>query len=82
MPPHQVLNLSEALYYRKPTLMVPVHVEQEFNAYDASFSGLGISAKEFKLNKLIEYIPKYVPDEHFREWVHQAEARFIEEICR
>ncbi len=74
-------SLCEALYYRKPTLMVPVHVEQEFNAYDASFSGLGISAKEFKLNKLIEYIPKYIPDEHFREWVHQAEERFIREIC-
>ncbi|OJV86630.1 MAG: hypothetical protein BGO34_03875 [Bacteroidia bacterium 44-10] len=74
-------SLCEALYYRKPTLMVPVHVEQEFNAYDASLSGVGISAKKFKLNKLIEFIPQYIPDEHFREWVHQAEAMFIKEIC-
>lgn len=74
-------SLCEALYYRKPTLMVPVHVEQEFNAHDAALSGVGISAKKFKLNKLIEFIPEYAPDENFREWVHQAEERFICEIC-
>lgn len=73
-------SLCEALYYRKPVLMVPVHVEQEFNAYDASLSGVGVSAKKFTLNKLIEFIPEYAPDENFREWVHQAEARFIKEI--
>jgi UDP:flavonoid glycosyltransferase YjiC (YdhE family) len=74
-------SLCEALYYRKPTLMVPVHVEQEFNAYDASLSGVGISAKKFKLNKLLDFIPEYTPDENFREWVHQAEAMFIKEVC-
>jgi uncharacterized protein (TIGR00661 family) len=74
-------SLCEALYYRKPTLMVPVHVEQEFNAYDASLSGAGISAREFRLSLLLEYIPRYTPDGNFREWVHQAEARFISEIC-
>ena len=36
-------SLCEALYYRKPILMIPVHVEQEFTAYDASLSGAGIS---------------------------------------
>jgi uncharacterized protein (TIGR00661 family) len=74
-------SLCEALYYRKPTLMVPVHVEQEFNAYDANLSGVGISAKKFKLSKLLEFIPRYAPDENFREWVHQAESLFIKEIC-
>jgi uncharacterized protein (TIGR00661 family) len=74
-------SLCEALYYRKPTLMVPVHVEQEFNAYDAGFSGVGVSAKKFKLTKLIEFIPQYAPDENFGEWVRQAEERFIKEIC-
>lgn len=74
-------SLCEALYYKKPALMVPVHVEQEFNAYDASLSGVGISAKKFKLGKLIEFLPQYAPDEKFKEWVHQAEERFIKEIC-
>lgn len=75
-------SLCEALYFKKLTLMIPVHVEQEFNAYDAGLSGVGISAKKFKLNKLIEFVPKYAPDEKFRDWVHQAEERFINEICR
>lgn len=74
-------SVCEALYYRKPILMIPVHVEQEFNAFDAGLSGAGIMSKKFKLNKLIDFIPNYSPDENFREWVHQAEERFIKEIC-
>lgn len=74
-------SICEALYYRKPTLMIPVHIEQEFNAFDASLSGAGISSKKFKLNKLLNFIPNYRPDEHFREWVHCAEEIFIREIC-
>lgn len=73
-------SVCEALYYKKPILMIPVHVEQEFNAYDASLSGAGISSKKFKLDKLIDFIPNYSPDEGFQEWVHQAEERFMKEI--
>jgi hypothetical protein len=74
-------SVCEALYYQKPILMIPVHVEQEFNAYDAGLSGAGITGKKFNLNRLIEFVPKYASDENFRDWVHQAEERFIKEIC-
>ena len=74
-------SVCEALYFRKPILMVPVHIEQEFNAYDAGLSGAGVTAKKFNLDKLMAFIPEYKPDEDFREWVGQAEARFIKEIC-
>jgi len=74
-------SLCEALYYRKPILMIPAHVEQEFNAFDASLSGAGISSRKFKLNKLINFLPFYRPDENFQDWVLQAEERFIREIC-
>jgi len=74
-------SICEALYYRKPTLMIPVHIEQEFNVYDAGLSGAGIGSKKFDLSKLLDFIPHYCPDEHFREWVHRAEEMFIEEIC-
>ena len=74
-------SICEALYYRKPALMIPVHIEQEFNAYDAGLSGAGISDKKFELNKLLDFIPHYRPDDHFRDWVHQAEDLFIREIC-
>ncbi|MDD2244658.1 MAG: glycosyltransferase family protein [Bacteroidaceae bacterium] len=74
-------SVCEALYYQKPILMIPVHVEQEFNAYDAGLSGAGISSNNFELSKLIDFIPNYQPDKHFRDWVHQAEDLFIKEIC-
>lgn len=73
-------SICEALYYRKPTLMIPVHFEQEFNAFDAALSGAGVTAKSFNLSTLIEFIPKYTPDEGFCDWVHKAEDMFIKEI--
>lgn len=74
-------SVCEALYYQKPILMIPVHVEQEFNAYDAGLSGAGITSKKFKLNKLIKFIPEYNPDKDFRRWVQQAEEIFVRELC-
>lgn len=74
-------SICEALYYKKPILMIPVHIEQEFNAYDASLSGAGISSKKFKLNKLLNFIPNYSPDPKFNDWVLSAEKIFIREIC-
>ena len=73
-------SVCEALYFRKPILMIPVHVEQEFNAYDAGLSGAGITGKKFNLDELIRFIPNYSPDEKFRDWVHQAEKIYIKEI--
>lgn len=73
-------SVCEALYFRKPILMIPVHVEQEFNAYDAGLSGAGITGKKFNLGKLIKFIPEYSPDDKFHDWVLQAEERFINEI--
>lgn len=74
-------SICEALYYQKPILMIPVHIEQEFNAFDAGLSGAGISSKKFKLNKLLNFMPYYRPDPNFRNWVHRAEEIFIREIC-
>lgn len=73
-------SICEALYFGKPILMIPVHLEQEFNAFDAGLSGAGITAKKFNLSKLIEFIPKYTPDENFRDWVHQADDMFLKEL--
>lgn len=74
-------SVCEALYYQKPILMIPVHMEQEFNAYDAALSGAGIIGKKFDLDSLLAFIPQYAPDNNFKRWVNQAEERFIREIC-
>lgn len=73
-------SVCEALYYEKPILMIPVHIEQEFNAHDAALSGAGVMSKSFNLSKLINFIPQYAPDRNFRDWVHQADERFLREI--
>lgn len=35
-------SICEAMYLGKPVLMVPAHIEQDCNAYDAYRSGAGI----------------------------------------
>lgn len=73
-------SICEAMYFQKPILMIPVHIEQEFNAFDAGLAGAGIHSKKFKLNKLLNFIPHYMPDPNFRGWVLSAEEKFMEEI--
>lgn len=35
-------SICEAMYLGKPVLMVPAHIEQDCNAYDAMKAGAGI----------------------------------------
>lgn len=68
-------SVCEAAYLRKPVVMIPVHVEQECNAWDAMRTGAGIVASSFDLDGLLEFIPEYHPDENFRDWADCAEGR-------
>ena len=73
-------SVCEAMYLGKPVMMVPTHIEQECNAYDAALSGAGIVAKQFELDTLIDFIPQYQPNNEFRDWVRDAETVFMEEL--
>lgn len=68
-------SVCEAAYLRKPVMMIPVHVEQECNAWDAMQAGAGIAASSFDLDGLLDFVPGYKPDEKFREWADGAEGR-------
>lgn len=46
-------SVCEAMYLEKPVLMVPTHIEQACNAYDASLSGAGAVADRFDLDALL-----------------------------
>ena len=46
-------SVCEAMYLNKPVLMVPTHIEQACNAYDASLSGAGVVADCFDLDVLL-----------------------------
>jgi hypothetical protein len=75
-------SVCEAMYMQKPVLMVPTHIEQECNVIDALQSGAGVSANEFELDQLIDYLPYYTKSITFRHWAEKAEIIFIQELER
>lgn len=78
-------SVCEAMYLRKPVLMVPTagHIEQRCNSVDAVRAGAGITCEAFELDKLLEYIPTYNKnDQSFVNWVKQGEIKFIEHLTR
>ncbi|GHT14042.1 glycosyl transferase [Bacteroidia bacterium] len=73
-------SVCEAMYLGKPVLMVPTHIEQACNAYEASQSGAGIVANDFDFEKLLDYIPSYRKKPDFQEWVQQADWYILKEF--
>ncbi|MDR2682601.1 MAG: glycosyltransferase, partial [Dysgonamonadaceae bacterium] len=72
-------SVCEALYFGKPVLMVPTHIEQSCNAYEAAAAGAGIASDTFDLDALLESIPRYRGNLTFRLWVLQAEGIWMRE---
>ncbi len=66
-------SICEAMYLGKPVLMVPAHIEQECNAYDAAQAGAGIVADRFELDKLLTFAQNYRPDPAFVFWANDTE---------
>jgi len=73
-------SVCEAMYIGKPVMMVPVHIEQDCNAYDAARAGAGIVDDSFNLDNLIEYSKNYVPNRSFTYWVNSCERVLIDEL--
>lgn len=75
-------SVCEAMYMQKPVLMVPTHIEQECNVIDASRSGAGVTAREFDLGLLLDFVPTYSKSMEFKYWTRTAEAQFLYELTR
>ncbi len=75
-------SICEAMYLRKPVLMVPVEgqYEQACNAIDGEIAGAGIKASSFDISKFINYLPNHTPDSNFHAWAANAEYIFMEEL--
>jgi len=73
-------SVCEAMYMGKPVLMVPTHIEQACNAFEASLAGAGVVSDVFDLEKLLEYIPLYQKNTSFRDWVQQAQQYILNEF--
>lgn len=66
-------SVCEAMYFGKPIMMIPAHVEQECNAYDAYRTGAGVISRDFDLNDLAPLLHGYQPVKGFRQWADSAE---------
>ena len=75
-------SVCEAMYLQKPVLMVPTHIEQACNVMDAIRSGAGVTASEFELDRLLDFVPHYNKSMEFRYWARNAEAHFLYELTR
>ena len=73
-------SVCEAMYLKKPVLMVPTHIEQECNVMDALRSNAGVAADRFNLYTLLEFIPQYNKTLEFKYWVHSTESLFLYEL--
>lgn len=73
-------SVCEAMYLGKPILMVPSHIEQEINAFDAVRNGAGVTADTFDLGRLLEFSSSFQPNHTFRTWVDSASERIIAEL--
>lgn len=75
-------SICEAMYLGKPVLMVPAHIEQDCNAYDAYRSGAGIIGESFDLESLLRFAGTYVPNKEFIRWARSSERQIIGELER
>lgn len=79
-------SVCEAMYLGKPILMVPTHIEQTCNAFDAQRSGCCAVADEFDLDALLALSSQPIDPSPFRHWVQQANwlilREFREDILR
>ena len=73
-------SVCEAMYLGKPVLMIPTHIEQTCNAYDAMQSGAGAISDEFNLDTLLELAEKHQPNQDFKYWVKQADWLVLREF--
>lgn len=73
-------SICEAMYLGKPVLMVPAHIEQDCNAYDAAQAGAGIVSDSFSLEPLLRFAGSYCPNKEFIRWVRSSERRMIGEL--
>ncbi len=73
-------SVCEAMYLGKPVLMVPSHIEQEINGFDAARTGAGIVCDSFDLSRLVEFSRNFVPNREFPDWAGSASDKIVREL--
>lgn len=74
-------SVCEAMYLGKPVLMVPAHIEQECNAFDAMQTGAGIVSQDFTLDRLSAFSATFKPNRKFFFWAQNTDLLVDKLIC-
>ena len=76
-------SICEAMYLGKPLMMVPSHIEQKCNAYDATRYGAAVEAGSFDLGVLLDFADGgFRRDEGFPGWALSAADVIVSELER
>jgi hypothetical protein len=76
-------SVAEAMYLKKPVMMVPVpnHIEQMINAYDGELSGAGIAAKSFDLEIFKHYLcQNKLANNEYEVWAQKTSVKISEQL--
>jgi UDP-N-acetylglucosamine:LPS N-acetylglucosamine transferase len=76
-------SVAEAMYLKKPVMMVPVpnHIEQMINAHDGEISGAGIAAKNFDLEIFKDYLSrKRLVNNEYEAWTQKTSYKISEQL--
>lgn len=75
-------SVCEALFYDKPMMLIPAHIEQQINAADAAASDIAIVSDRFDLNRFVEHMDRPHADETFlyRKWLSMSETVFVDQL--
>jgi UDP-N-acetylglucosamine:LPS N-acetylglucosamine transferase len=76
-------SVAEAMYLKKPVMMVPVpnHIEQMINAYDGEISGAGIAAKSFDLEIFKDYLShNRMANNDYEVWAQKTSLKISDHL--
>ena len=75
-------SVCEALFYDKPMMLIPAHIEQQIKAADAAASDIAIVSDRFDLNRFVEHMGRPHADETFlyRKWLGMSETVFVDQL--
>lgn len=75
-------SICEAMFMGKPLMMVPSHIEQKCNAYDATRFCAAVEAEKFDLSILLDFVENghYHKDANFPGWAMSAGDVIVREL--
>ncbi len=75
-------SICEAMYLGKPLMMVPSHIEQRCNAYDATRFCAAVESDKFDLSVLLDFAEsgRFHRDENFPDWARSAADMIVGEL--